>query len=92
MVEVITKEVSAAPMVKVLENLLTENIGDEIKKACKFIYPLVNIQIRKVKTIKKPKFDVTKLNELYKDAPASQGEGKAKNIIEETESKNLLSR
>jgi len=77
-------------MVKVLDNLLTENIGDEIKKACKFIYPLVNVQLRKVKTVKKPKFDVAKLNELYKDAPA--GGEKAKAGGEEEDSKNLLSR
>jgi len=79
-------------MVKVLENLLTENLGDEIKKACKFIYPLVNVQLRKVKTVKKPKFDVAKLNELYKEAPSGGVKGGEKNVVQEEDSKNLLSR
>jgi len=89
MIEIITREVSKANMVDVLDNLLTDNIGDEIKKACKFIYPLVNVHIKKVKTLKKPKFDVTKLNELYKDVPSGAGKSSgADNIAEE--SKNLL--
>jgi small subunit ribosomal protein S3Ae len=91
MIDVITKEVSKANMVDVLSNLITENIGEEIKTACKFIYPLTNVYVRKVKTVKKPKFDVTKLNELYKEAPAEAkgaktegaegGDDAAKNLL-----------
>jgi len=40
---------------------------NQIIKACQFIYPLSNAIIRKVKTLKKPKFDITKLNELHKE-------------------------
>jgi len=87
MIEVITDTVSKHNMTDVLSNLLTDSIGDDIKNKCKFIYPLNNIYIRKVKTVKKPKFDVVKLNELYKEAPAE----KAKQAGGEDEaSKNLL--
>jgi len=89
MIEVITNEVSKHTMTEVLGNLLTEAIGEEIKNKCKFIYPLNNIYIRKVKTVKKPKFDTTKLNELYKDVPESKT-GKKESAVEEEGSKNLL--
>jgi len=92
MIDVITKEVSKANMVDVLGNLITENIGEEIKTQCRFIYPLTNVYVRKVKTVKKPKFDVAKLNELYKEAPAEQkaAKGEAATGGEDDATKNLL--
>jgi len=90
MIEVITNEVSKHTMTEVLGNLLTEAIGEEIKKACKFIYPLNNIYIRKVKTVKKPKFDTQKLNDLYKDVPESKTGKKDGTVVEDEGSKNLL--
>jgi len=89
MIEVITNEVSKHTMTDVLSNLLTDALGEEIKAKCKFIYPLNNIYIRKVKTVKKPKFDTTKLNELYKDAPESKV-AKKDGAPEDDASKNLL--
>ena len=38
-------------------------------KECSKIFPLQNVLIRKVKLLKKPKFDLTKLMELYQDKP-----------------------
>jgi len=90
MVEVITNEISKHNMTEVLGNLLTDAIGEEIKNKCKFIYPLSNIYIRKVKTVKKPKFDISKLNELHKDAPESKLAKKEAAATEDAESKNLL--
>ena len=40
----------------------------EIEKACNSIFPLQNVFIRKVKVLKKPKFDLTKLMELHGDS------------------------
>jgi len=77
-------------MTDVLGNLITDAIGEEIKTKCKFIYPLTNIYIRKVKTVKKPKFDVSKLNELHKDAPESKIAKKEVAGGADDESKNLL--
>ncbi len=36
---------------------IPNSIGQEIEKVCRGIYPLQNVMIRKVKVIKKPKFD-----------------------------------
>jgi len=92
MIDVITETVSKHNMTDVLSHLLTDAIGEDIKNKCKFIYPLNNIYIRKVKTIKKPKFDVVKLNELYKDAPESKGLKKEGGNAEDEAAKNLLHR
>jgi len=72
MVDVITDTVSKHNMTDILANLLTDSIGDEIKNKCKFIYPLTNVYVKKVKAIKKPKFDSARLNELYKEAPSKE--------------------
>ncbi|EOD18963.1 hypothetical protein EMIHUDRAFT_316252 [Emiliania huxleyi CCMP1516] len=40
----------------------------EIEKACQGIYPMQNVHIRKVKMLKKPKFDLTKLLEAHGDS------------------------
>merc|ERR1719197_2063619 len=45
-----------------------ESISVEIEKACNSIFPLQNVFIRKVKVLKKPKFDLTKLMELHGDS------------------------
>lgn len=36
---------------------IPNSIGGEIEKACRGIYPLQNVNVRKVKVLKKPKFD-----------------------------------
>lgn len=42
-----------------------ESISDEITRKCESIFPLRDVYIRKVKVLKKPKFDLTKLMELH---------------------------
>lgn len=58
---------------------LSDSIGKQITKECSKIFPLENVLIRKVKVLKKPKFDLTKLMELYQDRPEQ-----AKPATEET--------
>ena len=48
---------------------ISESVGKEITKECSKIFPLQNVLIKKVKVLKKPKFDLTKLMELYTDKP-----------------------
>jgi small subunit ribosomal protein S3Ae len=65
---------------------LTDQIGKQIQKECSKIFPLENVLIRKVKVLKKPKFDLTKLMELYTakaDAPAATTtvSGDAQNLL-----------
>lgn len=43
---------------------IPESIGREIEKATSNIYPLQNVFIRKVKILKAPKFDLSKLMEV----------------------------
>ena len=55
-----------------------DSLGKQIVKECSKIFPLQNVLIRKVKLLKKPKFDLTKLMELYQEKPELEVKGKAK--------------
>lgn len=46
---------------------IPEVIGKEIEKATAGIYPLQNTFVRKVKILKAPKFDLSKLMEVHGD-------------------------
>jgi len=65
MAEIISKETSAGDLNAFVEKLTSESIGREIEKACEGIFPLQNVIIRKVKTLKSPKIDVNKLIEMH---------------------------
>lgn len=47
--------------------------GKEIEKATQGIYPLQNTAIRKVKILRAPKFDLTKLLEVHGDYSEEAG-------------------
>jgi small subunit ribosomal protein S3Ae len=47
------------------KNFLSDTVSKQITKDCSKIFPLENVLIKKVKVLKKPKFDLTKLMELY---------------------------
>ena len=55
---------------------MQDSIGKTIVKECQKIFPLQNVLVRKVKLLKKPKFDLTKLMELYQDKPEVEIKGK----------------
>ena len=67
---------------------VTDSIGKEITKSCGKIFPLQNVLVRKVKLLKKPKFDLTKLMELYQEKPELEVKGKKE--AAQDEPKNLL--
>eukprot|EP00069_Balaena_mysticetus_P014976 bmy_09113T0 len=46
-------------------------IGKDIEKACQSIYPLHDVFVRKVKMLKKPKFELGKLMELHGEGSSS---------------------
>ncbi|CAK9873581.1 unnamed protein product [Sphagnum jensenii] len=52
---------------ELVAKFIPEVIGKEIEKATSGIYPLQNTYIRKVKILKAPKFDLTKLMEAHGD-------------------------
>jgi small subunit ribosomal protein S3Ae len=60
--------------------------GKQIEKECGKIFPLQNVLVKKVKLLKKPKFDLTKLMELYQSKPEDVAQDKKK----EDAPKNLL--
>ena len=70
MFEIMTEEASKCDLKELVQKFISspESIAHEIEKACQCIYPLQNVFIRKVKMLKKPKFDLTKLMEMHGDS------------------------
>jgi small subunit ribosomal protein S3Ae len=95
-VEIITKEASTSNLSDLVAKLNhVDQFPKLITKACQFIYPLSGALIKKVKTLKKPKFDIVRLNELYKEsavkaAPEKRGKKGAEAAVEGTDTTNLL--
>ncbi|KAK2195956.1 bifunctional 40S ribosomal protein S1-3 [Babesia duncani] len=88
MVEVMTNEASTTTLRELVKKMIPESIGKEIEKACRSIFPLQNVLIRKVKVLKKPKFDLTRLMEAHTDV--GEDGGHAMQIKESAEATNLL--
>lgn len=65
MVDIITREVSTVDLKEVVNKLIPDSMSMDIQKACQGIYPLHDVHIRKVKVLKRPRFDLSKLMELH---------------------------
>ena len=52
-------------MKELVNKVLGNQITDEMAKKCKSIFPLENVTIRKVKSIKRPKIDQNQLSEMH---------------------------
>merc|ERR1719197_2430268 len=65
MVTIMTNEAGKVQLRELVKKLIPESIGKEIEKQTQGIFPLKDVLIRKVKILKKPKFDITKLMELH---------------------------
>merc|ERR1711953_849129 len=74
MVTIMANEAGKVQLRDLVKKLIPELIGKEIERQCQGIFPLKDALIRKVKILKKPKFDITKLMELHAD---NAGEGAA---------------
>lgn len=57
MVDILTKEAASNNLNDLVQMLITDNMGNNIIDACKFVFPLTNVVVRKVKLVKKPKLD-----------------------------------
>ncbi len=64
MSEIMVREAQSCDLKELVAKFIPEVIGKEIEKATSGIYPLQNTYIRKVKILKAPKFDLTKLMEV----------------------------
>jgi len=84
MVDIVTAEVTTADLKEVVNKLIPDSIAKDIEKKCQNIYPLHDVMIRKVKVLKKPKFEIGKLMEMHGEgkaaAAAPAGEGDAAKI------------
>merc|ERR1712157_555027 len=68
MVDIMVNEAGKVQLRDLVKKLIPESIGKEIEKHTQGIYPLKDVLVRKVKILKKPKFDITKLMELHTDS------------------------
>merc|ERR1719453_874139 len=89
MMDIMIAETNKAQLRDLVKKLIPESIGKEIEKQVQGIFPLKDCLIRKVKILKKPKFDITRLMELHgtgdgDDAGVEMVHGEA------DEAKNLL--
>jgi len=73
MTEIMTNEAGKVQLRELVKKLIPESIGKEIEKQTQGIFPLKDVLIRKVKILKKPKFDITKLMELHGDGDGDEG-------------------
>jgi small subunit ribosomal protein S3Ae len=71
MVEIMTRDIAGSELKEVVNKLIPNSIGAEIEKVCRSIYPLQNVNVRKVKVLKKPKFDVARLMEMHGESYSS---------------------
>jgi len=81
--EICQREANSCELQVLVNKFIPELIGKEIEKACQTTYPLQNVHIRKVKMLKKPKFDLTKLLEIHGDgglAPVSSGDDTGESV------------
>jgi len=65
MVEIMNNEASKVQLRDLVKKLIPEAIGKEIEKQCQGVFPLKDCLIRKVKILRKPKFDITALMDLH---------------------------
>jgi len=67
MVEIMTREASSCDLKELVGKFIPEAIGKDIEKAVAGIFPLQFVHIRKVKILRAPKFDLSKLMEVHGD-------------------------
>jgi len=88
MIDIINNESAKVLLRDLVKKLIPESIGKDIERQCEGIFPLKDVHIRKVKVLKKPKFDITKLMELHGDGGGDMGTDMLR--PEEEEAKNTL--
>jgi len=70
MVEIVSREAGNCDIKELVNKLIPDSIGKEIEKAAGGIFPMQNTFVRKVKILKAPKLDITKLMEVHGDYSA----------------------
>jgi len=86
MMEIMVQAAQSNSLKQLAIQFVDKTIEKKIARECNKIYPLQNVFIRKVKMLKKPKFDLSKLLELYSEKPEAAKQSvadDAKNSLEE---------
>jgi len=89
MIEIMIQEAQRSTLKQLAIKFIDRFLEKRIAKECNKIYPLQNVYIKKVKMLKKPKYDLAKLMELYSEKPEPEAvkktvdEAAAQNTIEE---------
>lgn len=85
--EIMIQEASRSTLIELATKFIDQVIEKKIATQCNKIFPLRDVFVRKMKMVKKPKFDQAKFQELYseKAAPANAATKK-----EESQEGNLL--
>jgi len=88
MVDTIAEECGKASLKENVKKFIANSIEKDITKKCNRVFPLKDVYIRKVKVLKKPKFDITKLMEVHQ---GDDGDGGADMLRQEEDAaKNVL--
>lgn len=78
MVDYMTTLGTKGDLKSLVHTLITADVGGDIEKECWSVFPIQDCYIRKVKVLKKPKFDVSALMEWHNDdSSAAADVGKA---------------
>uniref|UniRef100_A0A7S1ZVP2 Small ribosomal subunit protein eS1 n=1 Tax=Trieres chinensis TaxID=1514140 RepID=A0A7S1ZVP2_TRICV len=84
MVQTLSDLGSSKDLKGLVKDLISAPIGEQIERECTGIYPIKDCFIRKVKVLKKPKFDVTALMEWHQDEGTDTGAAVSPAAQEET--------
>merc|ERR1712031_91209 len=68
MMDIMKREVTNTDVRGVVTKLLPDSMASDITKAAASTYPLHEVHVQKVKVLKKPRFDVSKLLEMHGEA------------------------
>merc|ERR1711935_519071 len=75
MVDILEREATGCDLKELVQKFISDSISKEIENSCQKIYPMHDVNIRKVKILKKPKFDVSRLLEIHGDASVAAADG-----------------
>jgi len=76
-VDFLTREAAKLNINELTRFLIVDQFSNKITQECRFIFPLRDVTIRKVKVLKRPKVDAVKLNEMYSHEKRHTGAIKA---------------
>eukprot|EP01029_Cantina_marsupialis_P031293 TRINITY_DN894_c0_g1_i2.p1 TRINITY_DN894_c0_g1~~TRINITY_DN894_c0_g1_i2.p1 ORF type:complete len:257 (+),score=45.12 TRINITY_DN894_c0_g1_i2:63-833(+) len=65
MIEVMAEAGAKHDTKELMKEFIAESISTEMKKACAPIFPLKDVFVRKVKVLKRPKLDATKIADMH---------------------------